>query len=74
MHILNAQAHCLSQTFTRTIVCYSSGSREEMRDILALASAGKIKTIYEEFRLTEVNDVLKRLKKGELLGRGVLTP
>lgn len=58
----------------KTIICYSSGSRQEMRDVLSLASTRKIRTIFEEFRLAEVNDVLKRLKRGEVRGRAVLIP
>jgi alcohol dehydrogenase, propanol-preferring len=48
------------------------GSRQDVRDVLALASAGKVKAICETHRLQEANDVLLELKKGDVPARAVL--
>jgi len=50
----------------------SVGSREEMKKVLNLASAGKIKSVYEEFSLEKANEVLKMLKNIEIRARAVL--
>lgn len=49
------------------------GSRQDMIDVLRIATAGKIKTIYEEFKLENANEVLKMLKTGEVRARAILT-
>jgi D-arabinose 1-dehydrogenase-like Zn-dependent alcohol dehydrogenase len=44
-----------------------------VRDVLALASAEKVKAICETHKLEEANDVLLELKKGDVPARAVLT-
>jgi propanol-preferring alcohol dehydrogenase len=48
------------------------GSRQDMNEVLRLASLGKIKPLCNEFKLQMANDVLKMLKKGEIRARAVL--
>jgi propanol-preferring alcohol dehydrogenase len=50
------------------------GSRNDMKEVLALASAGKIGPVYEEFKLERASEVLNMLKKGDILARAVLVP
>jgi alcohol dehydrogenase, propanol-preferring len=48
------------------------GSRQDLREVLALAAAGKIKTATETCRLGEINSVFERMRQGKILGRVVL--
>jgi len=48
------------------------GSRQDMNEVLRLASCGKIKPLCNEFALQKANDVLKMLKRGEIRARAVL--
>jgi propanol-preferring alcohol dehydrogenase len=48
------------------------GSRQDMREVLSLAKSGRLKALCESYKLEEVNDVLLKLKKGEIRGRAVL--
>jgi propanol-preferring alcohol dehydrogenase len=50
------------------------GSRNDMKQVLSLASAGKIRPVYDEFKLERASEVLKMLKKGEISVRAVLVP
>ncbi|MEM2910017.1 MAG: alcohol dehydrogenase catalytic domain-containing protein [Nitrososphaerota archaeon] len=50
------------------------GSRWMMRDVVELARTGKIRAICEKYPLEKVNDVLKKLKMGEVRARAVLVP
>jgi len=50
------------------------GSRMDVIEALNLASQGKVKMKWQAFRLPEANDVLLKLKRGEIVGRAVLTP
>jgi len=50
------------------------GSRQDMKEVLGLASARKIKRIYEEFKLEAPNKVLNVLKTGQIRARAVLVP
>jgi propanol-preferring alcohol dehydrogenase len=50
------------------------GSRNDMKEVLALASAGKIRPVYEEFNLERASEVLNMLKKGDISARAVLVP
>jgi len=55
----------------RLLTC-AVGSRQDLREVLALAAAGKIRTRVETARLADVNDVLARLNAGRVPGRVVL--
>jgi len=50
------------------------GSRNDMKKVIVLASAGKIRPVYDEFKLERVNEVLNMLNKGDILARAVLFP
>ena len=49
------------------------GSRQDMKEVLKLASAGKIKAHCQEFELDRANEVLRMLKAGRIRARAVLT-
>ena len=50
------------------------GTRQEMREVLAMAVAGKILCRVVKRPLAEANEALDLLRKGEVSGRIVLTP
>jgi propanol-preferring alcohol dehydrogenase len=50
------------------------GSRQDMKETLKIASTGKIKVKYTTYKLNEAEQVLMQLKKGQIIGRAVLTP
>jgi propanol-preferring alcohol dehydrogenase len=50
------------------------GSRQDMKETLKIASTKKIKVKYTSYKLSEAEQVLTKLKKGQIIGRAVLTP
>jgi len=50
------------------------GPRSDMKEVLNLASKGKIKLRVTKFPMSEANEVLKMLKDGKIVGRAVLLP
>jgi propanol-preferring alcohol dehydrogenase len=58
----------------KTIVGTVLGNRWEMREVLDLAAAGKIRSIHSCFPLEQANKALAQLKAGEMRGRAVLMP
>ena len=50
------------------------GSRQDMADLVKIASGGQLNVVIETHRLAEANDVLARLKKSEVEARAVLVP
>jgi alcohol dehydrogenase, propanol-preferring len=48
------------------------GNRQQMREVLALAAAGKVKTYAETFPLEQGEEALARLKAGTIEARAVL--
>jgi len=50
------------------------GSRQDMKEVLNLAKTGKLKAVCESYQLEQANEVLLKLKKGEVRGRAVLVP
>ncbi len=48
------------------------GTRAEMRELLDLAAAGKVRCEVEVHRLEAINEVFKRMDRGEILGRAVI--
>ncbi|CAF0702030.1 alcohol dehydrogenase catalytic domain-containing protein [Candidatus Methylacidithermus pantelleriae] len=48
------------------------GPRSEMQEVLRLAAARKVKTVYDVFPLDQAQEALRRLKEGSLLARAVL--
>lgn len=55
------------------IVGSSVGTREDMRAVLELAAAGKLRCMVETQPLAEVNSVFERMRLGQINGRVVLT-
>jgi D-arabinose 1-dehydrogenase-like Zn-dependent alcohol dehydrogenase len=45
-----------------------------MKETLKIASTKKIKVKYTAYKLSEAEQVLTKLKKGQIVGRAVLTP
>ena len=58
----------------KTIAGSVIGSRQQMREVLGLAAAGKLKAVTETFPLTQAEAALASLKRGEIEGRAVLVP
>jgi len=56
----------------KTVVGSLLGSRQQMREVLELAAAGKIRAHCEPFPLEEATTALTRLKNGEIRARAVL--
>jgi len=54
------------------ILTSAVGTRQDLREVLALAAAGKIRTIAETARLDQINDVFGRMRTGSIKGRVVL--
>jgi propanol-preferring alcohol dehydrogenase len=52
-----------------TIASGATGTRDDLREVLALAANGKLKCITETCRLEETNEVLEKLRRGEIAGR-----
>ena len=48
------------------------GTRQDLRDVLAMAAAGKIRCQVAMHPLADVNAVLNQLRRGEISGRAVL--
>ncbi len=48
------------------------GSRQDLREVLALAASGKIKTIGESLRLEDINNAFERMRAGTISGRLVV--
>jgi len=55
-----------------TIKTCNLGSRSDTFDVMELASKGKIKVVWEAHSLSDANEILVRLKKGEIRARAVL--
>ncbi len=54
------------------IVASAVGTRQDLREVMQLASEGKVKCRIERRDFVEVDDVLNEMKEGKLLGRVVL--
>jgi alcohol dehydrogenase, propanol-preferring len=49
------------------------GTREDLREVLAMASRGKIKSHVTARPLAEVNEVMEQLRRGQVAGRMVIS-
>jgi propanol-preferring alcohol dehydrogenase len=54
------------------ILTSAVGTRQDLREVLALAAAGKIKSLTQSCRLEEINEVFARLREGKVTGRMVI--
>jgi len=50
----------------------ATGTRDDLRETLNLAAAGKIRCLIETSRLDKVNDVLDQMRQGQIRGRVVI--
>jgi alcohol dehydrogenase, propanol-preferring len=50
------------------------GTRDDLREVLAMAAAGKVRCQVTSRPLAQVNEVLEDLRQGRIAGRVVLTP
>jgi alcohol dehydrogenase, propanol-preferring len=50
------------------------GTRQDLREVLAMAAAGKVRCQVAARPLTEVNEALDQLRRGQVSGRLVLSP
>jgi propanol-preferring alcohol dehydrogenase len=50
------------------------GTREDLRDVLAMAAAGKVRCQVATRPLAQANEALDQLRHGKISGRIVLTP
>ncbi|MGQ9781872.1 MAG: alcohol dehydrogenase catalytic domain-containing protein [Nitrososphaeria archaeon] len=57
-----------------SVVSSVIGSRHDMNETLKIASMGKVRVRYTRYGLSEVDEVFKRLKRGQIVGRAVLVP
>ncbi len=56
------------------ILTSAVGTRQDLREALALAAQGSIKTVRETCRLEEINAVFGRMREGKIAGRVVAVP
>jgi len=54
------------------ILTSAVGTRQDLRELLSFAAAGKIRTIAETCRLDDINGALARIREGNISGRVVL--
>jgi propanol-preferring alcohol dehydrogenase len=52
----------------------SVGTRDDLRAVLAMAAAGKVRCQVTTRPLEQVNEVLEQLRRGKVSGRIVLVP
>jgi propanol-preferring alcohol dehydrogenase len=57
-----------------TVLGTEVGTRHDMNQVLKLAEEGKVRVKSKSYNMSEVNEVLLRLKRGEIVGRAVLVP
>jgi propanol-preferring alcohol dehydrogenase len=50
------------------------GTRQDLREVLAMAAGGKVRCQVEERPLAQANEALDQLRRGQVSGRIVLTP
>jgi len=50
------------------------GTRQDMNDVLRLASMGKVRVDWSVYSLSSAEDVLIKLKQGKIVGRAILVP
>ena len=56
------------------IHCSFWGNYNELRDVISLASKGKLKHKINRFALRDINKAINKLQNGEILGRAVIVP
>ncbi len=69
---VNAEVGALPFAEEKTIVGSLLGNRQQMREVLALAAAGRLRSVVETFPLNQAEEALGRLKSGGIRARAVL--
>jgi len=69
---VNAEVGALPFAEEKTIVGSILGNRQQMREVLALAAAGRLRSVVETFPLDQAAEALGRLKSGGIRARAVL--
>lgn len=69
---INAEVGPLPFALEKVVVGSLLGTRQQMREVLKLAAAGKIKAQCQPFALDEATRALTALKQGEIRARAVL--
>lgn len=57
----------------KALTTTTTGTMKDMKDLLQLASDGKVKSLIETMKLEQANEALNRVQRGEAEGRIVLT-
>lgn len=55
-----------------TVMASATGTREDLRELLDLAAAGKVRCKVETRRLEEINEIFDEMRQGKIPGRIVL--
>jgi len=71
---VHAQVGPLPFADEKRVVGSVIGSRQQMREVLALAAAGKVRAHCDAYPLEAAAEALGRLKRGEVRARAVLVP
>jgi len=71
---VHAQVGPLPFADEKRVVGSVIGSRQQMREVLAVAAAGKVRAHCETYALDAATEALVRLKRGEIRARAVLVP
>lgn len=50
------------------------GNYNELAEVIELASSGQIRHHVQKFKLTEINEAVKLLQEGLIVGRGIILP
>lgn len=71
----NIKAPLVPSVLNEYKICGSLwGNYNELREVLWLATNGRIKPRISKFPLSDINDAIDLLKNGKILGRGVIVP
>lgn len=55
------------------IAASATGTRQDLREVLDLAAAGRIRCLVETEPVEKINEIFDRMKRGQIAGRVVLT-
>ncbi len=73
--VVNGAAHLLRDIVfadEKSLVGSVIGNRKQMRTVLEIAAAGKVKVVAKQFALDEAEEALMQLKSGDIEARSVL--
>ncbi len=69
---VNARVGSLPFAEEKTVVGSLLGTRQQMREVLEIAAAGKVRARCEAYALEQAGEALRRLKEGRIRARAVL--